>query len=201
MWKKCACLLLSILAVSCVYPEAHRKTAKLELMTSSERYEKLAPQDSSLKISLWDQKVWLLDKDKQVALVTDISTGIDGRETSAGRYQVLERIKNKRSNLYGKLVSKATGEVEVERSWEYEGPIPKHLEFRGTEMLYWMRLTWDGVGMHIGKFEQRKRSSFGCVRVYEKAQPLIYAKTRLGTPVEIVERSLMVEMAARHAGY
>ncbi len=39
--------------------------------------------------------------------------------------------------------------------------------------------------------EKMTRSSFGCVRVYEKAQPLIYAKTQMGTKVEVVGESLV----------
>jgi len=62
-------------------------------------------------------------------------------------------------------------------------------------MPYWMRLTWDGVGMHVGKFKKRTRSSFGCIRVYEKAQLLIFAKTQLGTEIEVVPGSLMSRYA------
>lgn len=179
----------------------NRASKKLEFNKFDDRLEQIDPKRSSIKISLWDQKAWLLDQHGKVALVADISTGIDGRETGAGSFRVLERKESKHSNLYGKLVNKKTGKVEVERSWEHKGAIPKHLKYQGTEMLYWMRLTWSGIGMHIGKFEKRKRSSFGCVRVHDKAQPLIFEKTRLGTPVEILERSLVVEMASQQDNF
>jgi len=80
----------------------------------------------------------------------------------------------KRSNRYGKYVDKDTKEVVVERAWEHTGPKPKGTVYQGILMPYWMRLTWYGIGMHVGKFDKRVRSSFGCIRVFEEAQPYIY---------------------------
>jgi hypothetical protein len=78
----------------------------------------------------------------------------------------------------------------IEKAWEHSGEVPAGCVYEGIAMPYWMRLTWYGVGMHVGKFKKRIRSSFGCIRVYQKAQLLIYQKTRIGTPVEIVSQSL-----------
>ena len=64
-------------------------------------------------------------------------------------------------------------------------------------MPYWMRLTWDGVGMHVGSFPKRTRCSFGCIRVFKKAQPWIYNKTRVGTEVTVFEKSLAETMAGK----
>lgn len=149
------------------------------------------PEETTLKVSLWDQKAWLLNGKGKPVLQTDVATGVPGRETPTGVFPVLERLKSKRSNLYGRIVNKETREVVFSESWKVEGPIPEDCEFEGIEMPYWMRLTWDGVGMHIGSFKKRTRCSFGCIRVYKKAQPLIFQKTLEGTKVEVVERSLI----------
>jgi lipoprotein-anchoring transpeptidase ErfK/SrfK len=53
-------------------------------------------------------------------------------------------------------------------------------------MKYWMRLTWDGVGHHIGPIPSSRRPvSHGCIRGYHKAMPEIYAKVKVGTPVTV----------------
>jgi hypothetical protein len=154
-------------------------------------YALAKPEETSIKVSLWDQKAWLLNGKGKAILETDVSTGVPGKDTPVGVFPVLERMENKRSNRYGKIVNIETREVVLEKSWKLEGPMPEGCEFEGTEMPYWMRLTWDGVGMHIGKFPKRARCSFGCIRVFDKAQPLIFRKTQMGTEIEVVEESLL----------
>jgi len=149
---------------------------------------------TSLKISLWDQRAWLLDGKGKVLLSTDVATGVPGKETPTGEFAVLKRQKSKRSNLYGQYVNEKTGEVVVAKAWEHEGEAPEGAVWQGIGMPYWMRLTWDGVGMHVGEFKKRTRSSFGCIRVHEGAQPIIFRKTTVGTKVEIVEESLIKEL-------
>lgn len=149
-------------------------------------YRKANPEETRLRISFWDQKAWLLDGEGRVLLETDISTGVPGHETPLGRFEVLEKLESKRSNRYGQYVRPRSGRVVVAKAWEHEGPPPEGTVWQGVSMPYWMRLTWDGVGMHVGKFPLRVRSSFGCIRVYRRAQPLIYRKTVVGTPVTVV---------------
>ena len=149
------------------------------------------PEESSIKVSLWDQKAWLLNGKGKAVLQTDVATGVPGKDTPVGVFPVLERKEEKRSNRYGRIVNRETREVVHPKSWEFEGPMPEGCEYEGTEMPFWMRLTWDGVGMHVGTFKKRTRCSFGCIRVFEKAQPLIFRKTRKGTEVEVVKGSLV----------
>ena len=146
--------------------------------------------ETKVKISLWDQKAWLLNGDGKTILETDVSTGVPGKETPEGIFPVLERIEEKRSNRYGKFVNKETREVVVEKAWEHQGAVPEGSEYEGIAMPYWMRLTWYGIGVHVGEFNKRARASFGCVRVVDEAQEKIYRKTMLGTEVEIVANSL-----------
>ena len=155
------------------------------------KYEAAKADETSIKVSIWDQKAWLLNGAGEAILETDVATGVPGKDTPEGVFPVLERLEEKRSNLYGRIVNKKTREVVIEKSWEHEGPLPEGSEYEGIAMPYWMRLTWDGVGMHVGKFEKRRLSSFGCIRVFEKAQPFIFRKTQMGTKVEVVSGSLV----------
>lgn len=159
-------------------------------------YAETSPHDTKVRISLWDQKAWLLDRNDRVLVETDISTGVPGHETPAGEYKVLEKLESKQSNRYGEYVRERSGRV-VAKTWEWDGPPPEGTVRRGIAMPYWMRVTWDGVGMHVGKFPKRKCSSFGCIRVHKRAQPLIFAKTEVGTPVSIRRESLQAELGIR----
>ena len=181
--------LLTVFWVSCGSSAAPGYSKK------SRKYRAAMPGETSIKVSLWDQKAWLLNGAGEAILEADIATGVVGKETPEGVFPVLERIADKRSNRYGRIVNTETREVVIQKSWEHEGPLPEGTEYEGIAMPYWMRLTWDGVGMHVGKFKKRTRSSFGCLRIYEEAQPLIFAKTQMGTKVEVVGESLMARYA------
>lgn len=140
--------------------------------------------EGTIEISLQEQKLLLLDSLGRTAIEADCSTGIPGRETPVGQFRIKEMIVDKRSNKYGKYVSKETGEVVVEKSWEVAKK-PSGTRYLGIAMPYWMRLTWDGVGIHVGKFPRGYRSSFGCIRMPEEIQPLIYQKSQSGMRVTV----------------
>jgi hypothetical protein len=186
------CLPLWALLTSCggVTPKDPKQTG---FKVRDFHYWMADAEDTRIKISLWDQKAWLLNGDGKAILETDISTGVPGKETPEGVFPVLEKLEEKRSNRYGKFVNKETREVVIEKAWEHAGTPPEGTEYEGIEMPYWMRLTWYGVGMHVGKFNKRARASFGCVRVVDAAQEKIFRKTNVGTEVEVVARSLQSE--------
>ncbi len=150
-----------------------------------DRYQRMVSGAGMITVSLKNQKFLLHDSNGDLVIETDCSTGIPGRETPTGLFRIKEMQIDKRSNKYEKYVSKETGEVVVEKSWEVDGP-PSGTQFLGTAMPYWMRLTWQGVGIHVGKFSRGNRSSFGCVRMPEGIQPLIYEKCGSGMKVKIV---------------
>jgi hypothetical protein len=53
-------------------------------------------------------------------------------------------------------------------------------------MKYFMRLTNDGVGMHIGVISKPgRRASHGCIRLPSKMAPILFDHVSLGTPVTI----------------
>ena len=186
-------ILLSFFIVSCQVIGGEAPSWRV----NKKLYDQADASRTAVQVSLWDQKACLLDGQGRVVLKTDIATGVPGKETPTGEHRVLEKKKQKRSDTYGKYVDAETGKVAVEKNWLHEGPPPEGTVYLGTEMPYWMRLTWDGVGMHVGKFRKRRRCSFGCIRVFHKAQPLIYEKTRVGTRVTVFENSLINAMSEK----
>ena len=144
----------------------------------------MKPAEGRLQIDLAAQTASLLNRRGETVIETDISTGKPGHETPAGRFKVLEMLESKRSNLYGRYLDAITGQ-DLGQSWTFDSP-PKGAIYEGFEMPYWMRLTHDGVGIHVGYVVPRTAVSFGCIRVPESVQPLIYEKCRVGTRVDIV---------------
>lgn len=148
------------------------------------RYASLSSRAAKLRINLTAQKAELLDRDNCVVIETDVSTGKPGHETPLGTFRVMEKIEAKRSTIYGSYLDART-RVVLGNSWEMPAP-PKGAIYEGREMKFWMRLTHDGVGVHVGHVTPATATSFGCIRVPADVQPLIYAKSRIGTPVEVI---------------
>lgn len=183
--------LLSIICCSCsILNVGGKKLIQSNLETPSykvieEKYAAATASETKILIDRSRQKAQLFNRSGEVILESDVSTGMEGRETPRGTFRVLERIVDKRSNKYGQYVDKDSKKVVVAKAWEHKGKRPTNTVYQGIAMPYWMRLTWYGVGMHVGKFEKGKRSSFGCIRVPVDAQPYFYNKTKLGTRVVI----------------
>lgn len=138
-----------------------------------------------LDISLASHTAQLLDQHGCVLVEMDVSPGLPGHETPVGDFTVREKLPVKRSNLYGQYVRPETGEVVVMRAWEHEGPKPEGTQYLGIAMPFWLRLTDDGVGVHVGGFERGKCSSHGCVRCPEAPQKQCWELCKVGTPVRV----------------
>ncbi len=120
----------------------------------------------------------------QVAMDYPVSTGVAKFPTPAGNYEVLKKIKSdKRSNLYGKIYD-AEGNVVIKDADITKHAVPEGGKFEGALMSYWMRISWDGIGMHKGRVPRRP-ASHGCIRTYYKAVPTVFSKVEVGTPVVV----------------
>jgi lipoprotein-anchoring transpeptidase ErfK/SrfK len=148
------------------------------------RYDALKPADARITIDLAAQKARLTDRSGEIALETDVSTGKPGHDTPAGTFRVMEKIEDKRSNLYGRYKDSKSG-LDLGSSLDHPKP-PKDAVYEGYAMPYWMRLTHDGIGIHVGQVIPGEPVSFGCVRVPATVQPLLFAKAKVGTRVEIL---------------
>jgi len=143
--------------------------------------------NTRIEIDLGDQRARIFKtggKKDLLAIETQISTGKQGHRTPDGRFKILEKIVDKQSTLYGRWVDRSSGATLVSDGDSRKPPANKNASFRGTDMPYWMRITPGGIGMHIG-YVPNAPASHGCIRVPRQVQPLIFSKTRVGTPVTI----------------
>ncbi|MEN8679400.1 MAG: L,D-transpeptidase [Akkermansiaceae bacterium] len=140
------------------------------------------PSNTKVRIDLSSQRGFLLVND-EVAMDYRVSTGSSRHKTPTGDYKIIEKIREKRSNLYGKILN-ASGAVVQSNADARKDTVPAGGSFRGASMPYWMRLTRTGIGMHQGNVN-RRYASHGCIRTHYSAVPIVYSKTKIGTPVTV----------------
>ena len=156
------------------YPKTYdvwRNTQVLPVTNSS---------NSWVKVSLKDQRAFLMNGE-QVVMDYPICSGTKSRPTPPGDYKVLEKIVDKRSNLYGKILD-ADGTVVNSDADSKTDTIPEGGKFVGAPMKYWMRMTNDGVGHHIGTV-RRYPASHACIRGPSKIMPIVYSKMAVGSRI------------------
>lgn len=146
--------------------------------------QQLLPQTNSsnswVKISLAKQRGMLMNGD-QVVMDYPICSGTKSRPTPPGDYSILEKIADKRSNLYGKILD-AEGNVVNSNADANSDEIPEGGSFVGAPMKYWMRLTNDGVGHHVGPV-RRYPASHACIRGPSGVIPTVYSKVGVGSRI------------------
>lgn len=141
------------------------------------------PENSRIVISLSKQRGFFMKGD-EVVMDYPVSSGVPSRPTPPGNYQILEKQVDKASNNYGKVFDAEGNQADGETPKD----VPEGGKFVGSPMPYWMRLTWDGVGHHIGPLPRSRRpASHACVRGPRAVIPTIYGKVKLGTPVSVQE--------------
>lgn len=116
---------------------------------------------------------------------TYFASGISSFPTPTGDFKILEKIKDKVSNLYGKGFDK-NGKLVNSDFKQGRDLLPEGGHFEAAKMPYFMRLTGDGVGMHIGPIPRPgRRASHGCIRLPSKMAPIIFEHTAVGTAVTV----------------
>ncbi len=136
----------------------------------------------SIEINLSSQQAKFFKGGKLVG-VSPVSTGREGYQTPAGSFQVIQKNKNHRSNLYGNFVDGA-GNILVANVGIRKDPMPPGGRFHGAEMPYFMRIH-GAVGMHAG-FLPGFADSHGCIRLPERMAEIYFANASHGTPVRVV---------------
>ena len=139
--------------------------------------------NSSVRIDLSDQRGYLMNG-SELAMDYPISSGRAKYPTPTGNFRITEKIRDKRSNLYGKIYD-SSGKLVKSNADSRKDKVPAGGKYVGASMPYWMRLTGDGIGMHKGNVP-RHPASHGCIRTHSSAVATVYAKTRVGTRVSIV---------------
>jgi hypothetical protein len=139
---------------------------------------------SRIEISINEQKARFYRGDKEVGWTT-VASGVHRYPTPTGSFAVLEKVQNKKSNLYGRIYNK-NGKLVKRNAKMGVDSIPNGGRFQGAPMPYFLRLTNDGIGMHAGPIPRPgNRASHGCIRMPKKFAPILYRYVDIGTPVTI----------------
>jgi lipoprotein-anchoring transpeptidase ErfK/SrfK len=142
----------------------------------------VSPDDVRIFVSIPKQRALLLKGD-EVVIDSPISSGKRGHSSPTGKFSVLEKDKNHHSTLYGDFRDSHGRIVRGGVSARIDSA-PSGTRFVGAEMRWFMRLTGDGVGMHVGILPGYP-ASHGCIRMPSQAAELFYAHVKVGTLVEV----------------
>ncbi len=146
-------------------------------------YDGLTPDQAHVVVNLTKQRAYLLHGD-QIAIDSPISSGKRAGMTPTGKFSVLEKDKDHRSSVYGDFKDRGGRTVRSGVSLKIDSA-PSGTHYVGAPMLWFMRLTGDGVGMHVGILPGYP-ASHGCIRMPGQGAELFYAKVKVGTPVEVM---------------
>ena len=133
-------------------------------------------------VSIPKQRAYLM-KGEEVVIDSPICSGKRGHSSPTGKFTVLEKDKDHHSSLYGDFRDSHGRIVRAGVSARIDAA-PSGTHFVGAAMTWFMRLTGDGVGMHVG-FLPGYPASHGCIRMPSQAAELFYAHVKVGTPVEV----------------
>ena len=133
-------------------------------------------------VSLPKQRAYLLMGD-EVVIDSPISSGKRGHESPSGSFSVLEKDPDHHSSIYGDFVDRSGRTVRAGVSAKIDAA-PSGTHFEGASMKWFMRLTDEGVGMHVGILPGYP-ASHGCIRMPSEGAKLFYDHVRVGTPVRV----------------
>ncbi len=149
--------------------------------------ESLLPEANSattnVLISLSGQRAQLRVGDA-VVIDSPISSGKRTGLTPTGTFKIMEKDKNHASNLYGDFRDSKGRIVRAGVSVRIDSA-PSGTHFVGAPMKWFMRLTGDGVGMHVGILPGYP-ASHGCIRMPPQAAEMFFNRVKIGTPVSVV---------------
>jgi lipoprotein-anchoring transpeptidase ErfK/SrfK len=141
------------------------------------------PENAAVLVSLSRQRAYLY-AGNQLAIDTPVSSGKKAGFTPTGSFTIMQKDPNHRSNIYGNFLDSRGRVVRGGVSARIDSA-PSGTHFEGAPMFYFMRLTPEGVGMHIGLLPGYP-ASHGCIRLPAEIAPQIYAHVKVGTPVQVI---------------
>ena len=140
------------------------------------------PDNVHVVVSLPKQRAFLMTGD-QIVIDSPISSGKRGHSSPSGHFSVLEKDPNHRSNIYGDFVDGSGRVVRAGVSAKIDAA-PSGTHYVGASMKWFMRLTAEGVGMHIGILPGYP-ASHGCIRMPPDGAKLFYDHVKVGTLVDV----------------
>ena len=144
--------------------------------------KQLTADQAHVVVSIPKQRAYLMLSD-QVVVDGPISSGKKGHSSPTGHFTVLEKDPNHHSTLYGDFRDQSGRIVRAGVSARIDSA-PSGTHFVGAEMKWFLRLTGDGVGMHIGILPGYP-ASHGCIRESSEGAKLLYDHVKVGTPIEV----------------
>jgi len=144
--------------------------------------KQLTTENTHIVVSIPKQRAYLMMGD-QIAVDAPISSGKRGHSTPTGHFSVLEKDPNHHSSIYGDFVDRSGRIVRSGVSARIDSA-PSGTHFAGAAMKWFLRLTQDGVGMHIGILPGYP-ASHGCIRESVDGAKIFYDHAKVGTPVAV----------------
>ncbi len=138
--------------------------------------------NTHIVVSIPKQRAYLMMGENIVA-DAPISSGKRGHSTPNGHFNIMEKDPNHHSSLYGDFVDHSGRIVRAGISAHIDSA-PSGTHFAGAAMKWFLRLTGEGVGMHIGILPGYP-ASHGCVRESVDGAKLFYDHAKVGTPVDV----------------
>jgi lipoprotein-anchoring transpeptidase ErfK/SrfK len=168
-------------------PQVLRKPSELihkqePLQINETLLKQITPDAVHIIISLPKQRAYLMLAE-EVVIDSPISSGKRGHTSPTGHLRVLEKDPNHHSTLYGDFVDSAGRIVRAGVSARIDSA-PSGTHFAGSTMKWFMRLTDDGVGMHVGILPGYP-ASHGCIRMPTDGAKLFYDHVKVGTVVDV----------------
>src|SRR5438132_6447956 len=163
-------------------PPPMRKASDLirrqEPLKMNQSLLKQATQDNTrIVVSVPKQRAYLMIGD-QVVADGPVSSGRRGHETPHGHFSVMEKDPNHHSSLYGNFVDGSGRIVRGGVSARIDSA-PSGTHFTGAPMKWFLRLTGEGDGMHIGILPGYP-SSHGGVGESEDCVKFVYDYVKVG---------------------
>ncbi|HCP91419.1 MAG TPA: hypothetical protein DIT76_05140 [Spartobacteria bacterium] len=140
------------------------------------------PDEVYIVVSIPKQRAYLM-LSEQIVIDSPISSGKRGHSSPTGHFPVLEKDPNHHSTLYGDFRDSSGRVVRAGVSARIDSA-PSGTHFVGAEMKWFLRLTGDGVGMHIGILPGYP-ASHGCIRESAEGAKLFYDHVKVGTSVDV----------------
>ena len=140
------------------------------------------PDNVHIIVSIPKQRAYLMLND-QIVIDEPISSGKRGHGTPTGHFSVLEKDPDHRSTIYGDFVDARGRVVRAGISARIDAA-PSGTHYVGAAMKWFLRLTDEGVGMHIGILPGYP-ASHGCIRESPEGAKLFYDHVQVDTPVDV----------------
>ena len=190
--KKTYCLIQNIATF-----DAFKKSVNLrksfKVYKNSPLLRQATKNNTKITIDILMQRITLFVRGK-VALNAPCTTGAKhkfepntkiyrDKHTPMGNYKILEKIRDKRSNIFGDYYKNGKRVYHGDKR-KYKGS-KVGVRYIGASLKYWMRLTGAGIGMHESKYVKRHPATNGCIRLPHNVAKTIFSKVKVGTNIRI----------------